>query len=205
MVVSQVIPAMLLASVLLLPARCQSGQAWPPVQSLSKEWHIGIVAERGTDTSALAYIRDAKGSPVYKLECHNGDYDDQTEMNFSGDFQCALFAVKNGALMSGNLLAADTENERSSGWWNRGRMRSEQLRGECLKFPEYSSVRHFRLRGMRIALRFTDVRWTARNDSFGGPLLTGFTLTADVVSDPEARSARAELAGGPKPPAACYP
>jgi hypothetical protein len=203
MSVNQAVLAILLAALPSPPARCQNEQSWARVHGFSGEWRIADVMDR--DTSLLAYIRDTKGTPIYKLECHSGNYDDQTEMNFSGDFQCALFAVKNGVLASGNLLAADTKNGRSSDWWNRGRMRSEQLRGECLRFPEYSSARHFRLRGILLTLRFTEVRWSSAKDNLGNPLIVGFTIMADVVPDAGAHSARAERAPGPAPPAACYP
>ena len=161
--------------------------------------------QNNTDTPFAAFIKNSNGVPVYKLECHNGNYEDESEMNFSGDFQCALFAVKGTTRMSGNLLAADTKNELSTDWWNRGRMRAAQLRGECLKFPEYSTDRRFKLRGMLLTLRFTDMQWGPPKDQQKSPVLSGFTLILKVVPDESAHSSRAEVVTGPKPPTACYP
>ena len=132
-------------------------------------------------------------------------------MRFSGDFQCALFAVGESGDSTGNLLAANTKDEQSTAWWNRGRMRLAQLRGVCLAYPEYSTVRHFKLRGMVITLRFTDIGWSATKDQQNNPLLAKFTFTLDVVPDKAARGPRDEQTErvaspkGPKPPSSCYP
>jgi hypothetical protein len=157
------------------------------------------------DTPFLALIKDSKGVPIYKLECHNGNYENESEFNFSGDFHCALFAVKGDTLKSGDLLAANTKNEGSTDWWNRGRMFSDQLRGECLAYPEYSNIRHFKVRGMLVTLRFTDIEWSASKDKQSNPLLGKFTFILDAVPDKTAHSQTAELPRGPKPPTTCYP
>lgn len=178
---------------------------WPTIQPLHRE-HAFLHADRAnTDLPFLAFIKDTDGAPVYKFECHSGDYNGESEMNFSGYFQCALFAIKGDALTSTDLLAADTNNELSSDWWNRGRMLSRQLRGKCLAYPEYSTDRHFRLRGMLITMRFTDVEWSARKDQQGNAMIARFTFTLDAVRDRGAQSSRTELPVGPKPPPSCFP
>ncbi len=178
---------------------------WPAIRPLSEVHTFVNPGEHGGDAPFLALIRDTRGVPVYKVECHNGNYDDQSEMNFSGDFQCALFAIKDKALTSGDLLAANTKDELSTDWWNRGRMMSYQLSGKCIAYPEYSTDRHFRLRGMLITMRFTDIAWSARKDRQGNPMLAKFTFTLDAVPDRAARTSRAELPAVPRPPASCYP
>jgi len=107
-------------------------------------------------------------------------------MNLSGDFQCGLFALKGTTRTSGNLLAADTKNELSTDWWNRGRMRAAQLRGECLKHPEYSTDRRFKLRGMLLTLRIADVKWSTRKDGlYTAPSQAGTcTVKAQSNTDP---------------------
>lgn len=178
---------------------------WPIIRPLEKKKVFINPGQNNTDTPFAAFIKDSDGVPVYKLECHNGNYEDESEMNFSGDFQCALFAVKGTTRTSGNLLAADTKNELSTDWWNRGRMRAAQLRGECLKYPEFSTDRRFKLRGMLLTLRFADVKWGTRKDQQGEPMLAGFTFLVKVAPDESAQSFRAELPAGSKPPSACYP
>ena len=178
---------------------------WPTVRPLHAKRSFINPGKDHADTPFLAFIRDTRGVPLYRLECHNGNYDDESEMNFSGEFQCALFAVRGKVLTSGDLLAANTKNELSTDWWNRGRMLSRQLRGKCLAYPEYSTDRHFRLRGMLITMRFEDIRWGSGKDQQGNPQLAKFTFALDVVLDKAAQSSRAELPAGPKPPTSCYP
>jgi hypothetical protein len=178
---------------------------WPTVQSLEEKRVVTDLGKEGADTPVVTFIKDAGGVPVYKLECHTGEYENESEMNFSGDFQCAMFAVKGTTLTSGNLLAADTKDELSTDWWNRGRVRAAQLRGECFRYPEYSTDRKFKLRGMLVTLRLTDIQWTSREDQQSNPMLAGFTLAIRVAPEKTAQSSRAELVGGPKPPASCYP
>jgi len=189
----------------LPPSFAEEAQPWPRIRTLSKEWRIEGTAVTDEKTFAIAYIEALDGTPVYKFECHDGNYSDQSEMNFSGDFQCALFSVKDGKLTSGNLLASDTKNEVSADWWNRGRMRSEQLRGECRKYAEYSTIRHFKLRGMLITLGFSDVKWTSKDGSKNNPSLNGYTVTFTAVPDKSANSSKAAPVGGPLPSKSCYP
>lgn len=194
--------ALVLASTANLFAQANK---WPTIRPLEEKKVFLNPGQNNADTPFAAFIKDSDGVPVYKLECHDGNYEDESEMNFSGDFQCALFALKGTTRTSGNLLAADTKNELSTDWWNRGRMRAVQLRGECLKYPEYSTDRRFKLRGMLLTLRFADVKWGTRKDQQGEPMLAGFTFLVKVAPDESAQSSRAELPAGPKPPSACYP
>jgi hypothetical protein len=178
---------------------------WPVIRPLEEKKAFINPGQNNADTPFIAFIKDSNGVPVYKLECHNGNYEDESEMNFSGDFQCALFAVKGVTRTSGNLLAVGTKNELSVDWWNRGRMRAAQLRGECLKYPGYSIDRHFRLRRMLLTLRFADIKWSSEKNQQNEPLLAGFTFLLKVVPDESAQSSSAGLEPGPKPPTACYP
>jgi hypothetical protein len=194
-------------AVVMMPAMMVFAQSrkWPVIQPLEEKQAFINPGQNNTDTPFVLYIKNSGGIPVYKLECHNGNYNDESEMNFSGDFQCALFAVKDKTLLSGNLLAANTKNEMSTDWWNRGRMRSAQLRGDCLKYPEYSTLRHFKLRGMRITLSFTGVKWTSAKYQQNNSVLERFAFMVDAVPDPRAKGSRAEEVEGPPPPASCYP
>ena len=188
----------------LLSVRAQANN-WPVIQPLRETRTFVNPGRDNADTPFLVLIKDSEGVPIYKVECHNGNYENESEINFSGDFHCALFAVKGDTLKSVDLLAANTRNERSTDWWNRGRMLSYQLRGECLSYPEYSVLRHFKLRGMLITSRFTDIEWSASKDQQNNPLLGKFTFTLDVVPDKKAHSETAELPRGRKPPRSCYP
>lgn len=204
MKISLKIYALILATIYAVGLSAEANK-WPTIQPLEEKRVVTDLGREGADTPVVAFIKDAGGVPVYKLECHTGDYENESEMNFSGDFQCAMFAVKGTTLTSGDLLAADTKDELSTDWWNRGRVRSAQLRGECLRYPEYSTDRRFKLRGMLVTLRLTDIRWGTRKDQQGNPLLAGFTLAIKVAPEKAAQSSRSESVDGPKPPASCYP
>ena len=179
--------------------------SWPLIRALRETHTFVNPGQGGTDSPFLAVIKDTAGVPIYKLECHNGNYETDSEMNFSGDFQCALFALNGSKIASGNLLATNSTSEQSTDWWNRGRMRSAQLRGMCLKYPEYSTDRQFKLRGMLVTLQFADIRWSDLKDQQNNPRLTNFTFTFNVIPDKDARGSVADLAIGPVPPHSCYP
>jgi hypothetical protein len=169
-----------------------AGKNWPLIRPLKEKHVFRDAGSDGADAPLFTFILDTLGTPVYKVECHNGNYPDDSEINFSGDFQCALFAVKGRNLTSSDLLAGAKDDK------NRARMHSAQLRGDCLQYPEYGAERHFRVRGMVVTLRFSDVKWSAGR-------LAGFTLTLEAAPDESAVSAVSESIAGPEPPAACDP
>jgi hypothetical protein len=191
----------IIACALSLHARANN---WPVIQPAHQTHTFTDAAGEG-DAPFLAFIKNVAGVPVYKLECHNGNYNDRSGYNFSGTFQCALFGIRGYKPTTWNLLAANTRNEQSTDWWNRGRILSPQLWDKCLAYPEYSTLRHFRLRRMLITFRFSNLGWRPAEDGQGYPLLTKFTFTLDVVPDKAAQSSRAEPPTGPKPPTSCYP
>lgn len=180
---------------------------WPNVQALHEARTIvNPLGRNGTGNGFTLWVKDTGGTPVYKIECHSGNYNnDSSPINFSGDFQCGFFAVHDSKITSGNLLAANTPNEESTDWWNRGRLRSAQLQGNCLSFPEYSTDRHFEFRGVRLTLQFGDAKWSSAKGTQRTPRLVQFHITVEVVPDANAKSAVAEIPPGPAPPKACYP
>lgn len=179
----------------------QSSQPWPKIQPFSHEWHIPNASKPDADTPVLAYIRDDAGQPAYKLECHSGEYSDQSEMNFSGTYQCALFALKDGHNASWDLLA--DRNHQDSDWDNRGRMIAQQLDGSCGETPGYGTHRSFTLRGMRLELTFKSLNWGLGSGAQAGKRqLNSFTLIATVQPDSKATSPQAETLKTP-PPSSC--
>ena len=170
----------------------------PQIQPLHTVFHYQRPAP-GADTGFVAYIADIRGNKVYKFECHNAAYDDDSEIKFSDDLQCALFAFKGDTVSAFNLFATDTRSESVNDWWNRGRLVAAQLQGECLQFPEYSTERHFHLRGMVVTLEYKDISW----DKSGG--LISFTLVFDAALDPDAKNLTVSAPEGPSPPSGCYP
>jgi hypothetical protein len=192
--------ALLLISGFASPAQAND---WPTIRPLH-EIHTFDSLANGADTPVLVFIKDATGVPIYKLECHNGNYEDDSGYGFSGAFQCVLFAVHGDKPTSGNLLA-DAEDQQGTSWWNRGRMRADQLRGKCFAYPEYSTLRHFRLRGMLITFRFSKIEWATTTGEDNNPAIDKFTFSLDAVPDEAAHGSVAEVPKSPKPPDSCYP
>jgi hypothetical protein len=189
-------------------------QAWPIVQPLSAAVTFTNPGKNGTDTPFTAVIRDTGGKIAYTVECHNGNYDDESKINFSSDFQCALFSNGRDTLQETdfNLLVSPTKLEESSDDYNRAVMISQQLAGECADYPEYGAVRTFRLRGMLVTFKFTDLQWAPPSPApsipraySGYSRLRAFTFTLSVARDPTAKTPRAEIVHIRRPPAFCYP
>jgi len=179
------------------PTASAPPQGWTPVRVLHAEYEY-VQPKAGEDVPFIAFLVDGAGNKVYKFECHADDYADLSEMSWSGPFQCALFPFRIDTVSPVNVLAVDDKDEQSTDWFNRGRLMDYQLQGECLKYPEYSTLRHFKLRGMDLTLGYSDIVWQ-------GGKLTKFTLHLDVTPDADAKSPMAEPAEGPKPPRGCYP
>jgi hypothetical protein len=170
---------------------------WPVVQPIHAQYTF--IVRGGRDTPVLLLVRDTHGRAVYKLECHDDDYEPDDEISFSGAFQCALFAMRDGRRTSWNLLADSTKNARSVDWWTRGRMLARQLVDSCGAYPEYGLERHFSVRGMVVTLRFGDLQWS-RSVAL---LLTRFTVDISVAPNPRARTVVADVVPGPTPGRAC--
>jgi hypothetical protein len=185
------------------PAIQPTQQGWPVIQPLHAEYQFVLPEKSDADLpSFTVYLKEPAGASVYKFECHAGGYPDDSEMTWTGDFQCALFPYRRDTVTPVNLLAVDTREEQSVDWHNRGRMTAAQLRGDCLQYPEYSSLRHFRLRGMDLSLAYTDITWAQGPK---GQQLQKFTLTLDATPDKDAKVPLAKAADGPSPPSQCYP
>jgi hypothetical protein len=165
---------------------------WPPVVPVHRVFTFIHPGQGRRDTPVLVFVPRTEGGTVYKLECHNGNYDDQREMTFSGDFQCALYALEGGRVSSGNLLADSTHD--------RGRMLSVQLSDRCGAYPEFGLVRHFRVRGMRVTLEFGGLQWSTSNEDEG---LDQFTVDLSVEPDLSAVTETSETAAAPRPPIGC--
>ena len=175
---------------------------WPVILPL-EEKQTYLRSGNGGDTPFIAVVKNVTGVPSYKLECHNGDYDDTSDFNYSGDFQCYLFALKDGQRSSYNLLA-NPYQATVSDWFNRGRMFADQISEQCGGFAEYGRIRHFRLRGMVVTFRFDDLEWFPFKQ-FNRVRLRKFTFRVSFVPDKNALTEVAEAVSVAIPPKACYP
>jgi hypothetical protein len=179
----------------------QAPHAWPRIIPLERTYSFSDLGA-GIDTPVTMVVEDRSGRPLYRLECHNGQYDADRPMSFSGDFHCGLFALEEGTGHSANLLATDEPAEQGSDWLNRGRMLGVQLRQPCASYAEYGPIRQFRLRKMALTLRFRNPAWRkSRSDS--GLALKGFTVDVSIRPDPDATSATAARVSVKRPPRSC--
>jgi hypothetical protein len=197
------IARVLVAALVLLtlqgePADCQA--RWPRIQAVRQD--VTYAADRAGDTPFLVVVRDVDDVPRYRFECHNGDYDAVIGFTYSGDFHCALFAIHGATDVSGNLLSDDSSYETSTDWANRGRVLARQLREPCVSLAEYGAIRHFRLRGMTMTMRFVDIE-SRRIPGRIDPALGRFTFIVSVEPDARATTAQAERVQVPRPPREC--
>ena len=130
--------------VLILSSRMVAQVSnWPLIQAIEVSRSYDLPEWRVTDTPLRLILRDLRGAPVYRLECHNGDYGVDSEYTYSGDFHCALFALSGRSRASSNLLATNSPAQQRSGWLNRGRMTAPQLYGACADVHDYGARRRF--------------------------------------------------------------
>lgn len=145
-------------------------QATPPPKAAAR-WPAIVPLHATIDVSQYApmaafTIFGTNRKPTYLIECgtgamndaHSGDNPrDDYVYYYSGDWDCGLKRVGEKRPVPPTLLAEGGEG-RDVGWPNRGRFYAEELAGRCADYPEYGSVRHFLLRGMRISMSVTHVR-----------------------------------------------
>ena len=180
--------------------------AWPVIEPLQKTYTFVRAPDK--DTPVLIVARDLSSRPVYKLECHNDHYENErSDIDYSGTFQCALFALRNNTTASWNLLADDSAIQKSTDWMNRGRMLASQLYGECGPVPEFGWLRHFRVRGMLITFRFTNLVWptpSGPDDVLSRQTLNGFTFEVSIAQDAAATARTSERVQPPSGFDSCH-
>ncbi len=162
---------------------------WPEVTPLQKHFHFANAHEANADV----YIHGLDGKPLYLLKCRTGEYEGDPDFNYSGDFQCRLISLYEDALstsMTENPFAT-TDHE------TRARVFAEELWGQCGDYPEYGRVRHFRLLGMKLTFKFSEVifdRKQGRSSRAGdeGVSLRSFGFDVQVNPDKDALSVIAE-------------
>jgi hypothetical protein len=188
----------LAAALKLMTNDVMQPSPWPVLKERHEQFAFVAPEGPGVDQPWLLHLTDAAGTEQYRLECHAGEHGEDDLLKWSGLYQCALFPAKGDSVTAVDLLAADTKQEQRDDGWNRGRILAQQFHAPCISYPEYSTLRHFKLRGMDLTLSFTDIVWQ-------GPKLQKFKLHVDVILDEDAKSDVAEIAAGDTPPHACFP
>jgi len=185
---------------------------WPQVMPV----HETFSFPDAWQASAAVEIKGTDGVPLYRLQCYgeqaersSSDLQLHPDALYSGEFDCHLYALPSptewDTLLTDIMLPGGEA-------YSRAVVSATDLVGGCGNYPEYGLVRHFRLRGMRITLLYSDVRTKEELTSSGAPYppgtprielpeLTSFHFAVDIAPDPAAVSMIAEpVPFAPPPP-----
>lgn len=166
--------------------------------------------------AAAVEIKGINGVPIYRLQCYGeqakrSPYDLRLHADalYSGEFDCHLYSLSDPTAPD-TLLTEPTLAVGEA--YSRAVVDASELVGACANYPEYGLVRHFRLRGMMITFRYSDVRTKKELTSGGAPYppgtprvelpeLTSFRVIVAIASDPTAVSPTSEpVPFAPPPP-----
>lgn len=164
---------------------------WPAVQPLDARFEI-----TDADHAAVAVeIAGDGGSALYRLSCRTGDQppprSDGSSLVYMGDLDCHLMDATAPPASAENLLR-ETHAGGWPAWMSRGQMYGAQITTACANYPEYGRVRHFRLRGMLLTLRFEAPMF---REPAAFPMLKSYTLQVRVERDESATSDIAQVSG----------
>lgn len=155
---------------------------WPEIARAQESYHFDDPENARVDLKLLGL----SGEPLYRLACR-GRRQFDSGFDYSGDFECLLKSEYSNDHYD-TLFTYNPRQERS--WESRGRFSWDDLYHPCPASSEYGLVRHFRLRGMRLTLSVSNVRWRPvkkqKRDSAPTPESFGFTV--QVEPDQEALS-----------------
>lgn len=171
---------------LLLSLPVLAAPAWPTIRPIDQKVEVDL-------TRSLVDFRlpilSGHGRPLYWLRCLGGStarldaLGDHDGNNYVAPLACVLVVQADG--WNASLLSEDD----AAVWYSRGQYHGNDLFGECGRYPEFGTLRHFRLRGMKITLSAENIVVRQHND------VTRFTLHVRVEPDPSAHTANAERPG----------
>lgn len=140
-------------------------------------------------------IPDASGRSRYRLLCHSGNYEGTADLqypgeqhDFVGDFDCHLHSLES----PGPSLLIHDPLDSSRPSRARSILLARDATGNCASYPEYGLQREFRLRGMRISFRYSNVEFASSRVEKGIPGIASFDFQVEVKPDRDSISAIAE-------------
>lgn len=145
----------------------------------------------GKMTSANLKIIGKDKRPLYLLECYLNAFDKKdNNFDYTGAFECRLTSLFDDYYAHRTLLT--DQNPQLRDWHSRGVFRIEELmcksiEGICIEYPGYGKVRHFKLRGMDIALEIKNFKMEPN-----GGRIKDLEFEVRVNSDPNAITEIAE-------------
>ncbi|TDR39709.1 hypothetical protein DFR29_11599 [Tahibacter aquaticus] len=150
------------------------------VQALAAQWPgVGEVHARFAVTEKYPHvglvIPAADGEPLYRLSCHQGDYESKVEGDFDHMFHCKLFDMR--GVIRGDMFSPTPE-------WNRSRTRAtfrrEQLMGRCASHAYFGKDRTFRMMGMNLRMAISDLRQPDMRKMLSGEAAPDFAFNFQV-------------------------
>jgi hypothetical protein len=172
-------------------ARTQEG-GWPAIQSIEESRTFSDLAKASSDAPFVVSVKNVDGAVAYELECRTSGRQDASGRTVLDQFRCALYPAGDRG-KAADLLIDSTASRRRGDWLQRGRMVPRHLREAC-SLSSYGTVRVFRLRGMRMNLRFSNLRWVETRE----PTLSAFTVNVSVAPERNAASPISEAVKLPK-------
>jgi hypothetical protein len=151
--------------------------SWPAVVPVSRTFTIDLT--RPVTTLRLPILAQ-NGPALYEISCVGGTTEgldqlgEQERENYVRPLWCDLADVRT---QERGLFGEDGTPH----WHTRSQFHDGQLEGACARYPEFGLTRTFRLRGMKVRLRVSDVRKEAGE-------LRGLVLHIDVANDSSATS-----------------
>jgi hypothetical protein len=161
--------------------------SWPIIKPYKQEFNFNDA----NSAAVSILLRDANGNDLYRFECHNYLYEDDSGFDYSGDFECKLNSLYGEGNSLPTLLTSDLHQP--SDWWSRGRFLAGELTEKCIDYPEYGRIRTFRLRGMNIRLELSDIVFASSDiDVEKNVQLKSFRFIFDAKPDLSAATEIAE-------------
>lgn len=162
--------------ILVVEPFAQARPSWPHVVPVHERFHVSDASSTigGIDLDLSAQ----DGSKAYTLSCHPGGYDSPDD--YSGLMQCYFRSLRTRDSVS--TLFTETERQQTD-WENRGRFLPHHILPGCSEYPEWGSIRHFYLRGMKVTLSVKNVRIGRKGEELSPQ---SYDFFIDVVPDPAA-------------------
>jgi hypothetical protein len=158
---------------------------WPPIRQFTKTIHVPDAAM----AEVVLQLTDIRGDPAYTLSCYGAKaVPPGNDFVYTGDFECRLVEARNARSTYSTLLTEDAQQSRD--WESRARFFATELEGACADVPEFGRKRTFLLRGFRLTLTLSELRFT------DGHQLQSFVLTISARNDSRPGAQR-EIASAP--------
>lgn len=165
-------------------------EEWPLIIPYIEKFHF----EKGEPINIDKTIFSKANStvPLYQFICHDGNYDDDKEFDYSGLIHCRLKSLDINDKETGETGNLLVENIQATDWETRARFLDRHVKAGCFSYLDWGAIRRFSLRGMKLILSVSDPIWM--KDS-----LVAFNFSISIDNDPNALTRLAQGTKQPEP------